>query len=36
VSGLEIVIRVEVAVSPMPGMSGVATAAARAGPVPAG
>jgi secretion/DNA translocation related TadE-like protein len=33
VSGFEIVIRVEVAVQPLPGMSGVATAAARAGPV---
>lgn len=36
VSGLEIVIRVEVAVTPLPGMSGIATAAARAGPVSTG
>ncbi|MEU4419522.1 Rv3654c family TadE-like protein [Actinoplanes sp. NPDC024001] len=35
VSGLEIVIRVEVAVNPLPGVSGVAEAAARAGPVSA-
>jgi secretion/DNA translocation related TadE-like protein len=35
VSGLEIVIRVEVAVSPWPRISGVAAAAARAGPISA-
>ena len=35
VSGLEMVVRVEVAVRPLPGMSGVAVAAARAGPVSA-
>jgi hypothetical protein len=33
VSGLEIIVRTEVAVTPLPGVTRHATAAARAGPV---